>query len=335
MPSGRKKPAPQPLSLHDPSKATAQNHSRDYYNVSTDPDATSSTASGLSPIDSRSPNSGGTSPSFRSKFATKKRPQTAKSGSNNPEVDPHNDYHRPSHPSLDPLNQPEAPPFSPITSILDQPKGPPLRQPTHESKKSKSGGLFHFSKSSRTHNQLPTHPPPPQQQPNPRYQTNQIGPSETNFASGPGGFPPEHSDNQALRESPSNFSLSSAGDREANPVAFASASSTGRKGNKQKPFGILSRTKSLRDKDANGARSIPDQMPSGARDYSPRGDSPLFPPHLSRANERFEMRRMLHSVPGLRIVHSLAGMIPEAESALVRKEDEEPHHQTETTGRLS
>lgn len=193
MPSGRKKPAPQPLSLHDPSKATAQNHSRDYYNVSTDPDATSSTASGLSPIDSRSPNSGGTSPSFRSKFATKKRPQTAKSGSNNPEVDPHNDYHRPSHPSLDPLNQPEAPPFSPITSILDQPKGPPLRQPTHESKKSKSGGLFHFSKSSRTHNQLPTHPPPPQQQPNPRYQTNQIGPSETNFASGPGGKLYSHS----------------------------------------------------------------------------------------------------------------------------------------------
>uniref|UniRef100_A0A8H7N9X8 Uncharacterized protein n=1 Tax=Bionectria ochroleuca TaxID=29856 RepID=A0A8H7N9X8_BIOOC len=124
MPSGRKKPAPQPLSLYDPSKATAQNHSRDYYNVSTDPDATSSTASGLSPIDSRSPNSGGTSPSFRSKFATKKRPQTAKSGSNNPEFDPHNDYHRPSHPSLDPLNQPEAPPFSPITSSLDQPKGP-------------------------------------------------------------------------------------------------------------------------------------------------------------------------------------------------------------------
>ncbi|CAH0026653.1 unnamed protein product [Clonostachys rhizophaga] len=287
MPSGRKKPAPQPLSLYDPSKATAQNHSRDYYNVSTDPDATSSTASGLSPIDSRSPNSGGTSPSFRSKFATKKRPQTAKSGSNNPEFDPHNDYHRPSHPSLDPLNQPEAPPFSPINSVLDQPKGPPLRQPTHESKKSKSGGLFHFSKSSRTHNQLPTHPPPPQQQPNPRYQANQIAPSEPNFASGSGGFPPEHSDNQALRESPSNFSLSSAGDREANPAAFASASSTGRKSNKQKPFGILSRTKSLRDKDANGARSIPDQMPSGARDYSPRGDSPPLPTSPEQSERAF------------------------------------------------
>lgn len=82
-----------------------------------------------------------------------------------------------------------------------------------------------------------------------------------------------------MHHSPSEFSLSSGGDRDAaatNPAsAPASAQSLGRKGKQQKPFGLLTRNKSFRDKEAHGPKaSALEPMPTGSRDTGSRGNSP-------------------------------------------------------------
>lgn len=143
---GRKKPAPQPLALSsDPTRSSSTRSQRQDANLlAADVDLeTASSAAGISP---RSLASTGTSPSLRSKFA-QKRPQTAKPGSQSKSMDIDSlPQRRPSQPSA----------YSNLTSPPDQQaqQGASLRQAPAIGKKTKSG-FFHFTKPSKTINQLP------------------------------------------------------------------------------------------------------------------------------------------------------------------------------------
>lgn len=163
---GRKKSAPQPLSLSDPSStttttsatATVSSRSHDGSALSAELETVSSASTALSPADSRSPASTTerTSP-FSSKFA-QKRPQTARAGQpKSADLEPLPfDQGRPSQPSIDDKAKAQKPTTYPHIASAYNPSSTPPRSAQPEAKKSK-GGFYHFNKPSKSINQFTSH----------------------------------------------------------------------------------------------------------------------------------------------------------------------------------
>ena len=167
---GRKKPAPQPLSLPDSSSTTAASstiattsrRSHDSHPLSADFETAPSTSTARSPSDSRSPVSITASASasaraspYSSKFA-QKRPQTARAVPRSADTESF-DRRSPSQPSIVDGPKAQTPTAYPhiATAYSSQPSPPP-RSAQPDSKKSK-GGFFHFAKPSKSANQFPSH----------------------------------------------------------------------------------------------------------------------------------------------------------------------------------
>lgn len=176
---GRKKPAPQPLSLRDsnnpnsspnpnftsrsnPTTAAATAASNDGSALSADLEIVSSASTALSPAESRSPASQtatARSSPFSSRFA-QKRPQTARAGNQPKTADFESfDKRRPSQPYFD--QQAQKPVAYPHIASAYDPSSVPPPQTAHPenttSRKTSKGSFFHFSKSSKSTNQFSGH----------------------------------------------------------------------------------------------------------------------------------------------------------------------------------
>lgn len=170
---GRKKPAPEPLSLSSPVSSSAPKHqqssSRSNINIAQPPGLASpsaATSASPRPLDpSRSPASAGLSPSHRPRPAATKRPQTAKASSPQPDDADTASFEqfsqrRPSQTSYNPnpARVPSADPSASTSPTEHQhpPESPSSRRLPSNDKKGK-GTFLHFTKPSRTINQFPSH----------------------------------------------------------------------------------------------------------------------------------------------------------------------------------
>jgi hypothetical protein len=158
---GRKKPAPEPLSLSSPASTSTNNPRRlqqSQKNAQSSGVESPSPSSAASPPDSaRSPTSAGLSPSLRSKLGPR-RPQTARAGSQSIEpvdLEPFYQRRRPSQTAYSnpPLTSGS---LSAATSPVDQQYPSAAAAPLTNERKTK-GGFFHFAKPSRTTNNFPSH----------------------------------------------------------------------------------------------------------------------------------------------------------------------------------
>lgn len=170
---GRKKPAPEPLSLSSPVSSSAPKHqqssSRSNINIAQLPGLASpsaATPASPRPFDpSRSPASAGLSPSHRPRPAATKRPQTAKASS--PQPDDADDaasfeqfgQRRPSQTLYNPARVPSADPSASTSPTEHQhpPESPSSSRRVPSNDKKGKGTFLHFTKSSRTINQFPSH----------------------------------------------------------------------------------------------------------------------------------------------------------------------------------
>lgn len=167
---GRKKPAPEPLSLSSSVSSTNRLQKNTTNNKYAQQSGITSPSS-LTPASarhfdtSRSPTSAGLSPSHRSQQPTPKRPPTATDSASqgNGTIDAASsleqfDQRRPSQTSHNSGLPPSAE-ASTSTSPTEQqhpPESPNTRRVPSNDRKTK-GGFFHFNKPSRTANQLPSH----------------------------------------------------------------------------------------------------------------------------------------------------------------------------------
>lgn len=163
---GRKKPAPEPLSLSSPTSSTNKLQKNSSKNIQ--PSAITSpspvtTASPRSLEPSKSPASAGLSSSRRSQPGPK-RPQTAKgSASQVDDADAASNFEqfsqrRPLQTSYNPTHSPSADPSSSTSPTEQQhPPGSPSSRRVPSNDKKPTGGFFHFNKPSRTANQFPSH----------------------------------------------------------------------------------------------------------------------------------------------------------------------------------
>lgn len=158
----RKKSAPQPLKLQDPSSTAApstasRGPSRTHHGstLSADLETISPTSTGLSPAVSRSPASVASRNSpFGGRFAGK-RPQTALPGQPKSSDTEFLDQRRPSQPFIDDKAQKST--AYPNIATSYSPSAAPPRSGQPETKKSKGGGFFHFHKQSKTISQFTSH----------------------------------------------------------------------------------------------------------------------------------------------------------------------------------
>lgn len=156
---GRKKPAPEPLSLSSPASASSPRRFQQSEKSAQSSGVESpSPSTAASPLDSaRSPTSAGLSPSIRSKLGPK-RPQTAKAGSQSNEAADLEPFVQRRRPSQTAYNNPPLPSGNPsaATSPIDQQHPAAAAAPSTNEKKGK-GGFFHFTKPSRSTNNFSSH----------------------------------------------------------------------------------------------------------------------------------------------------------------------------------
>ncbi|KAK9436355.1 RhoGAP domain containing protein [Metarhizium brunneum] len=182
--------------------------------------------------------------SLTSRFAATKRPQTSQASQTGRGhmLTLGHETNQPRPPQLQ-LQHEQSPPYH------DQISGsasPAFRQVTSDAEKrpSTKSGFFHFNKSSKSSNQLPQNPCPQlsdsQEYLATRGPEEPRAPKSENFP-----YTQEYLQKPPL-PSRSELSLSSAGDCDG-----TSAHSPGGKRSKTKSFGLLSRTRSHRDKDRN------------------------------------------------------------------------------------
>jgi hypothetical protein len=252
-----RKPAPQPLTLPhsgassgSPVPATAT--ATDQTSGSDDGPLTAETApleAAPSPADSNiSPRPSPLSiPS--SKFASNKRPQTAGAKAS-PQPLVSDGSSTPQHPSQPIKANPEATYPPTASSFKQQPFEPPLENPklrhVHtEGRKPAKTGFFHFNKASKTSNYLPAHA-------HHRSESSSHSASrgsDNTSTTARHGVETSQSEKSLQRSttahpSQSDLSLSSIGDHD---TTSSSAPSSAKKA-KAKPFGLLNRNKSFRDK---------------------------------------------------------------------------------------
>lgn len=174
---GRKKPAPQPLSLSESNNPqpratvvsrsatttspTAASHDASALSAELETRSSASTRTALSPADSRSPSSQtatARSSPFSSRFA-QKRPQTARAGNQPKTADFESfDKRRPSQSYFDPqAHKPNAYPHIASAYNPSNATPPQTAHPESQSRKTSKGGFFHFAKSSKSSNQILGH----------------------------------------------------------------------------------------------------------------------------------------------------------------------------------
>ncbi|KAJ4268237.1 hypothetical protein NW762_002299 [Fusarium torreyae] len=293
-----RKAAPQPLAL--PSQAQAQSESDAALRSRTDPPAAETVSPGVSPVESKSPRSPRSSP-FHSRFSPLRNqggkhrkvshttaalaavtaegksstsaPTTATTQqSPNPTAPIECSREEPAprqplrhtredlstYPSISSTLEEQALPDPPTTTATTkQPESAQL--PPSDLKKGPKNGFFHFNKQSKTSNQSQPH----------AHQRNQTetraqimsrgsdGPNQPRHGEKPDTSYSDHTLHKPLSADPlrSDLSLSSAGDYEA-----ASPQSSTKKG-RSKPFGLLNRSRSNRDKDDASPEPQPASSP--------------------------------------------------------------------------
>ncbi|ATY58389.1 rho GTPase activator [Cordyceps militaris] len=249
-----RKPTPQPLMLPD-STSTSAGLNRDRLNTA-DPNAAAyaqslSSTNAISPLDQPPPS------------LPPNRPSTAR------EPLPPSHQYRDDHPL----------PHSSHTTLdsFSRPAQLSSRQPQHQTdgRKTSKSGFFHFSKGSRVATQpLPATQPFPDKPHHDHAAATTIDQLATNQT---GGSVYGHDEFQRPNlpfSSQSQISLSSAGDTDS----ATTASSKPRKG---KPFGLLGRSKSNRDKDRSSPRPSPATLPNtpsisiASDDFAPLRTAPV------------------------------------------------------------
>ncbi|KAM5351691.1 hypothetical protein ACJ41O_004414 [Fusarium nematophilum] len=279
-----RKAAPQPLAL--PSQSSSQSQSDAALRSKDDPPTAETASPGVSPAESRSPRSPRSSP-FHSRFSplrnqggkNRKASQTTaalaavtatESSSTTPTTQasssatsaaeretPRDDSTQPPPPSRYGREDPPST-YPSISSTLDEQQlpGPSANtatttqseatQPPSDPKKGPKNGFFHFNKASKSSNQHQSHAHNYRNQTEARTQImsrGSDGSSRPRHAGDPSYS--DHTLHKPISADPlrSDLSLSSAGDLDT-----ASPQSLTKKG-KTKPFGILHRSRSNRDKD--------------------------------------------------------------------------------------
>lgn len=158
---GRKKPAPEPLSLSNPGSNATRRLQQNLSGAQSSGVESPSPSSATSPIHaSRSPKSAAPSPSLRSRIDPTKRPQTAKATSPTSEAAGIEaldfGHRRPSQPSHNLPHSASTNPSAAAQSPTEH-QHPPVTPHLPSQERRNRSGLFHFTKPSRTTNHLPSH----------------------------------------------------------------------------------------------------------------------------------------------------------------------------------
>ncbi|KAF4123889.1 RhoGAP [Geosmithia morbida] len=255
---GRKKPAPQPLTLQaSATSPTAAVRSGDN-SSSTGPENMASAATSLSAADSsRSPVSATVprSSPFTSKFSSQnRRPQTARPGGESSSSHSFADQQQPQQqqPQQQQQQQQQLSAQFETTTVSTRYEPVPASSSQPDASRPRTG-RFHFSKPSKTSNQLTGHSHKQSEPLVPLRAQIQGNPNQIDAAP----TPVKSSNPLRLRSSRSELSLLSTGDRESNNTSLAPLS----RKNKPKSFGLLARNKSVRDREISSPTELRDPMP--------------------------------------------------------------------------
>ncbi|KAI9167009.1 putative Rho-type GTPase-activating protein 2 [Paramyrothecium foliicola] len=255
FPKMGRKPAPQPLML---AGSNASDHDSDPPAISSAETPRSIVSPATSNTKSpRSPRS----PPLSARLAPQKSPDRSQQHLRRPSL-PHHDAHdadaQQNYPSITAALEPRSGPSADITQTH-----PPPNDTTAARKPTKTG-FFHFSKASKSSNHLVDTTQSSHQEPGPTSTSASTNESDDSPTVKKGDHPaPAAAEQPPLKlatsaSSRTDVSQSSAGDREP-AVTPSSAKKT-----KPKPFGILGRTKSMRDKERDRERERDNGSPSEA-----------------------------------------------------------------------
>ncbi|KFA62557.1 hypothetical protein S40285_05698 [Stachybotrys chlorohalonatus IBT 40285] len=260
-----RKPAPQPLMLLD-TNSSSLTHDDDPPTADTNTSHSHShSPSVASHAGSKTPRSPRPSPfSATSTLQRSQTPSTVAQSFHEQDLEP---PVLPVH-DRDELSQK---PFPSISSALEQPQPgspsevPPPRHAQPESKKLTKGGFFHFTKASKSSNHLNPSPQRAEHPPAGYREPEETGPTQpTTGLLLLGSAPVEHKLQKPPPTYPSRSDLSLSSSGEPDTSSLISARKT-----KTKTFGLLGRSKSIRDKERDKEKEK-DKDKDKEREHSPK-----------------------------------------------------------------